>query len=220
MLRRKLQETFLSKSSAPVAKRFSRLDRFIERTPYHMWQWAIGVNVGVFLMWKVYPFFMQRHFMYYYENVRSGRLHTLVTNSFSHFNFFHLLVNMIGIYFFGQTIERYYGPKMFIYLYLAGALGGSLLMLLRDMTNAWKSPPALGASTATFALTTFFILRHPNETIYLYFLIPVPAWACGIGLFAFTVLSVDESGSMNSLGHLGGMLGGAAIYYLRRIGRL
>lgn len=185
-----------------------------------MWQWAIGINVGVFIMWKAYPYFMQRHFMYYYENIRAMRLHNLVTPAFSHFNLFHLGMNMIGIYFFGQTIERFYGPKMFIWLYLAGALGGTLLQLSKDLSTRYISPPSLGASTAAFSLTTFFILRHPHETIYLYFLIPVPAWAVGLGLFLLTTMSMDDSGSMNNTGHLGGMLGGAAVFYLRRIGRL
>lgn len=38
------------------------------------------------------------------ENVRSGRIHTLITSAFSHVEIGHIVSNMIGLYFFGMNV--------------------------------------------------------------------------------------------------------------------
>lgn len=38
------------------------------------------------------------------DNVRNGRLHTLITSAFSHKDMEHIISNMIGLYFFGTNV--------------------------------------------------------------------------------------------------------------------
>lgn len=38
-------------------------------------------------------------------NFKSGRLHTLITSAFSHMDGDHILINMIGLYFFGTNVR-------------------------------------------------------------------------------------------------------------------
>ncbi|XP_043706057.1 RHOMBOID-like protein 12, mitochondrial isoform X2 [Telopea speciosissima] len=99
----------------------------------------IVANAAVFMLWRIAdPTFMRKHFMISVDNVTSGRIHTLITSAFSHKDIGHLVSNMIGLYFFGQTIGRLFGPEFLLKLYLAGALTGSIFFLVH---HAFMSPP-------------------------------------------------------------------------------
>jgi membrane associated rhomboid family serine protease len=54
--------------------------------------------------------------------------HTLLTYSFSHNGFFHLLFNMVGLYFFGRFVENSFGSRTLLNLYVLGALIGALFI--------------------------------------------------------------------------------------------
>jgi len=45
------------------------------------------------------------------DNIKSGRVHTLITSAFSHINSGHIISNMIGLYFFGNNVR--YWPLEF-----------------------------------------------------------------------------------------------------------
>ena len=91
----------------------------------------------------------------------------LITSAFLHSTSFipHLLFNMYALFIFGPALERFLGRARYLALYLVGALGGSLgvvlLYQLAIATNGASSKwlagflawgPALGASGAIFAL--------------------------------------------------------------------
>ncbi|XP_034209298.1 RHOMBOID-like protein 12, mitochondrial isoform X6 [Prunus dulcis] len=62
----------------------------------------IIANAAVFLLWKIADTdFMVKNFINALINVRSGRLHTLITSAFSHIGTEHFIHNMIGLYVFG-----------------------------------------------------------------------------------------------------------------------
>ena len=50
----------------------------------------------------------------------------IVTHMFMHVNFSHVLFNMIGLISLGTILERFWGPKRFLFFYLAAGLGGAL----------------------------------------------------------------------------------------------
>ncbi|WZZ57981.1 hypothetical protein YC2023_058088 [Brassica napus] len=159
-------------------------------------------NTGVFLMWRVFnQRFMINNFMISLDNFTSGRLHTLITSAFSHIDIGHIVSNMIGLYFFGTSIARNFGPQFLLKLYLAGALGGSVFYLIHHAYLAASSPkghgafvrdpsrtPGLvclnlpvfyrehgGASGAVNAIMLLDIFLNPTATLYFEFFIPVPA---------------------------------------------
>ena len=70
-------------------------------------------------------------------------------------------------------------------------------------------PSHLGASGALYALMTYYILLNPKSTVYLYFLIPMPAIALAGLVIFFELFSGSERG------HLGGAAGGALLWLLR-----
>lgn len=66
---------------------------------------------------------------------------------------FHLLANMIGLFFFGSFVERALGHWRFLIVYLLGTIGGStmVLVLAKPFSQDWVTNN-IGASGAVFAI--------------------------------------------------------------------
>src|SRR5438270_6810928 len=70
---------------------------------------------------------------------------TLLTSTFLHAGWLHLLSNLLYLAVFGPAVERRLGSLKFGLVYLGSALGGSLAHLF---TQPLSSQPAVGASGA------------------------------------------------------------------------
>ena len=77
---------------------------------------------------------------------------------------FHLLANMIGLFFFGSFVERALGRWRFLVLYLLGTIGGSamVLVLAKPFSLDWVTNN-IGASGAVFAIIG--VLLVPTRTL-------------------------------------------------------
>ncbi|MGC2939001.1 MULTISPECIES: rhomboid family intramembrane serine protease [unclassified Brevibacterium] len=66
---------------------------------------------------------------------------------------FHLLANMIGLFFFGSFVERALGHAKFLAVYIVGTAGGSAMVLLLagPFSTDWVTNH-IGASGAVFAI--------------------------------------------------------------------
>ena len=58
-----------------------------------------------------------------------GRIWTLVTYSFLHYDFLHIFLNMLGLFFIGKYLEHFLGPRKFLAVYFCGAVLGGLIWL-------------------------------------------------------------------------------------------
>ncbi|KAM0873818.1 hypothetical protein ACQ4PT_037824 [Festuca glaucescens] len=113
-----------------------------------------GANVAVYVLWRLAdPNFALGPSMISLDNFKSLRLHTLLTSAFSHKDANHLFHNMFGLYFFGSSIARTFGPGFLLQLYVQGALLGSAFFLTemaflapqKQGFGGWNTP-ALGNS--------------------------------------------------------------------------
>ena len=83
----------------------------------------------------------------------------IVTGGFLHAGLFHLLVNMLSLWFVGSALEPAVGRVNFLFIYFVSLLAGSFGAL-------WFQPqiPTVGASGAIFgifgAFGAFFLLRR------------------------------------------------------------
>ncbi|KAI9088384.1 hypothetical protein K1719_029833 [Acacia pycnantha] len=191
----------------------------------------IIANVAVFLSWRIASEkFMLENFTISLHNINCGRLHTLITSAFSHIDVGHIIPNMIGLYFFGTSIGRAFGHEYLLKLYLAGALGGSVFYLAHQAYKAltsegWRRVEvskhhALGASGAVNAIMLLKIFLFPRSTLYLNFIIPVPAILMGIFLIGNDVLKIIEGDRhISGSSHLGGAAVAAIAWARIRGGR-
>lgn len=108
------------------------------------------------------------------SKVLDGQLWRLVTAGFCHDrqSVFHLLFNMLFLYWFGRRLEYRYGAAEFTALYFTGLIASSLAYLAVDIATG-DNIPAIGASGAVWAVVAVYALLYPYEQIYVYLLFPI-----------------------------------------------
>ncbi|KAH7344615.1 hypothetical protein B0J17DRAFT_636158 [Rhizoctonia solani] len=202
-----------------------RIDRM---NPDYIFYAILGVNGIVFLMWgwaqeNLQKFrdpeplrFMFKHFTTSWTNVTEGRIWTLLTACFSHEMTGHLLVNGMSFWFMAPPVMRMLGNSAFLALYLGGGIASSAFSLVWNAVVQHRGGNAHGASGAIYSVISLFACLFPNTTFLLFFIVPVPAWLCVSGIFAWDLYgSLRRRGGMtDSAGHVGGVLAGVA-YFLR-----
>ena len=140
---------------------------------------------------------------------------TLVTYMFLHGGLGHLLFNMLALYFFAPRVEALLGTRSFVALYFASGLTGALLSMF------FSGAPILGASAAVFGVMLAFAWFWPDERIFIWGVLPVPARVLVIGT---TVLALfgGFGGSRDGVAHfahLGGYVGAYLYLKLRTRGQ-
>ncbi|WP_297336766.1 rhomboid family intramembrane serine protease [Algoriphagus sp.] len=147
---------------------------------------------------------------------------SLFTYMFLHEGLFHILFNMLFLYWFGQLIHQFLGSRKLTNLYVLGGLAGGLFYLLMYnlapyFSSSVDSSLMLGASAGVFAIVVGAATLSPNTTFFLLLLGPVKIKY--IAIF-YVVLSFVNSAGANAggeLAHLGGaLLGYLYIIQLRR----
>ena len=139
---------------------------------------------------------------------------TIVTNLFIHGSIWHILANMITLYFFGSYIYRLLGTKKFLIVYFAGGILGNILYLLLATS---QYAIAVGASGAIFALGGVLTAMRPRLRVFVFPVpAPLPLWIAVIGIFL--ILSIPAIfPHIAWQAHLGGLvLGLVAGYIFRR----
>jgi membrane associated rhomboid family serine protease len=151
----------------------------------------------------------------------SGKLWTLVSYACLHDGPWHLVLNLLAIFFMGRALEDDLGPKMMTWLTLAGAASGALLWFIFNIAGGGL----VGASAIAMAFVTTFCLRRPEQpiTLLLFFVIPCtlkPKWILwsllGIETYGFLFSELNGSSGVAHSAHLGGMLAGLFFFgYVR-----
>jgi len=126
---------------------------------------------------------------------------TIVTNLFAHAGLWHILANMLTLYFFGTYLSRLVGDGRFLITYFVGGILGNILFIL-------LGPPlsiAIGASGAVFALGGALTMMRPRIRVFVFPIpAPLPLWAAVIG--GFVILSFIPFVAWQA--HLGGLVFG------------
>ncbi|MBS1922488.1 MAG: rhomboid family intramembrane serine protease [Bacteroidetes bacterium] len=139
---------------------------------------------------------------------------TLITYSFYHENFLHILFNMLWLFFMGRLFIEYLGEKKLLPLYLVGGLCGSVLFIVfynlfplfsREVDIA----VALGASASVLAITVAIATLLPDYEVGLF----LPQWRVklkyiAIALFVIDLLSITGNNAGGNIAHIGGAIFG------------
>ena len=131
----------------------------------------------------------------------------IVTYAFAHYDFFHILFNMLWLYIIGQWFLNMFSPKLALNVYFLGAICGGLLFMVGY--NLFPSVLGLsylvGASASVRALLIFLCAYMPNREIR-FFTIGLKFWYFGAAIVAFDIIGVFGPNSGGNLAHLGGAL--------------
>ena len=131
---------------------------------------------------------------------------TLITYSFLHGSFMHILWNMILLYFVSRMYLNLFSEQQFLKNYLLGVLFGGLVFLigynLFPVFNGMY-PPLVGASAGVMAILIFVATYTPNQEVRLLF-INVKLQYIGIALVVVDILQIPNGNAGGRLAHLGG----------------
>lgn len=138
---------------------------------------------------------------------------TLITYFFTHEDIFHILYNMLFLYWFGRLIDEYLGNRRLVGLYIMGGIAGGLLYLLMYNTvpyfqNLSDSGKMLGASAAAFSVAVGAATLLPNYTFHLLFFGPVRIKYIVFFFITFSIAKAAGSNAGGELSHIGGALMG------------
>ena len=140
---------------------------------------------------------------------------SIFTYMFLHEGIFHILFNMLFLFWFGQLIHQFLGSRKLANLYILGGLAGALFYVLiynlaPYFSQSINSSLMLGASAGVFAIVVGAATLSPNTTFFLLLLGPVKIKY--IAIF-YVILSFANSVGANAGGELA-HLGGALLGYL------
>lgn len=137
---------------------------------------------------------------------------TVLTYSFTHKGFFHILFNMLNLYWFGQLIREYLGDKRLVSLYILGALAGAAVFLLSYNLIPVLKPyaaggqPVLGASAAVTAIIVAAATLLPDYTFMLLLLGPVKIKWIAVAVILISLAGINSGNTGGEIAHLGGAL--------------
>ena len=141
---------------------------------------------------------------------------TLLTYMFVHYNFLHILFNMVYLYWFGRIFLEFLNPRQLLGVYILGGLSGVLFYLISyNLIPTFQAqvPVAIlmGASGSVMAILFAIAKYAPNHKLYLMFFGAVPLKYIALAALIIDLISIPTLS--NTGGHLT-HIGGAAFGYL------
>ncbi|MFD2144079.1 rhomboid family intramembrane serine protease [Mucilaginibacter antarcticus] len=189
----------------------------------------IGINVFVFLLFGVLSVLekltLRTNYVtaYTYEYLAMPaylpkllvRFWTPLSYMFMHADFWHVLFNMMWLFWIGQIFEEFLGNKRILGLYLLGGLAGAVVFIagynlfpLLSNSTVLLTSNVVGASACVMAVTAGAATIAPNYAIMLFGVIPVKLKWIAIIYAVLGFLGMVGSNAGGQMAHLGGLIFG------------
>ena len=196
----------------------------------------IGINVFVFLLVNIAGvidrLIFQSNFIDYYSDELlllpsflprlASHFWTPFTYMFMHAGIFHILFNMLWLYWFGQIFEEYLGNKRTIGLYLLGGLTGAIFFvtaynIFPFFAAALAGSTVVGASASVMAIIVATATLLPDYSLNLILIGPVKLKWIALFYVIIDFLSIAGPNAGGEFAHLGGALFG--FIYIKQLQR-
>lgn len=136
---------------------------------------------------------------------------TWFTNMFLHIEIFHLIFNMLWLYWMGNIFLDFLNNRQFIFTYISGGLlGGLFFIILYNLVPAFSNGNALllGASGCIYAIVVATATLVPDYTIRLLFFGNVRLKWLAIVFVVLSLIGLGGSNVGGNIAHLAGALFG------------
>ena len=143
---------------------------------------------------------------------------SLITYSFVHSGFFHLLWNMVLLYYAGRLLLNLFPDRIFINNYFLGVISGGLIFISSySIFPVFEGnyPPLIGASAGVMAVFIFICTYTPNQEIRFFF-IKLKLKHTGLAFFFLDIIQIPYGNAGGHLAHVGGAVLG--FFYARPLG--
>lgn len=186
----------------------------------------IIINVLVFIACNLFQTQMEPYFLLIKSNLIIDRPNfvfedmtpavfqpiQLVTSIFTHFEVWHIAMNMLALGTMGTRVEMVMGPKRFLFAYLLTGVGGALICAFLDPSDS----PVVGASLplcGMWVIEAFYFPHQRMRLIFLPFEFRLRNFVIGFAVVSAVLVAIStftdvNVGRISHFGHLSGMIVG------------
>jgi membrane associated rhomboid family serine protease len=138
---------------------------------------------------------------------------TILTYMFLHIDIWHILFNMLWLFWFGKIFLEFLPSRQLVWIYVLGGISGGLVYVIAFnifpvFASILPVSFALGASASVMAIVTAISVYVPNYTIQLFLVGRLKIiYLAGI-LFVFDFFMIPSGNAGGHLAHIGGALFG------------
>ena len=138
---------------------------------------------------------------------------TLITYMFTHKDIWHILFNMLWLYWFGRIFLEYLDQRKLVAVYLLGGISGAVIYILSfNIFPVYKGVVngsiAIGASASVMAVVIAIAAYVPDYTVNLFLLGRIKIKYIALGIFVLTTIMDFSVNSGGKLAHIGGAVFG------------
>lgn len=138
---------------------------------------------------------------------------TIITYMFTHKDIWHILFNMLWLYWFGRIFLEYLDQKKLVAVYLLGGICGAIIYVISfnifpAFEDQISSSVALGASASVMAVVIAIASYVPGYTVNLFLLGRIRIIYLALTIFVLTSVMDFSVNSGGKLAHIGGALFG------------
>jgi len=138
---------------------------------------------------------------------------TIISYMFVHKDIWHILFNMLWLYWFGKIFLEYLDQRKLVAVYILGGISGAAVYILSfnvfpAFTGIVADSVAIGASASVMAIVIAIAAYVPDYTIQLFLFGRIKIKYMALAIFVFTSVMDFSVNSGGKLAHIGGALFG------------
>ncbi|MFN8297061.1 MAG: rhomboid family intramembrane serine protease [Chitinophagales bacterium] len=172
------------------------------------------INIPFILFSKSIPFDITG-FLSLYASPHNLLRHPwgILTYMFMHAGFFHLLFNMLGLYWFGQIVQDMIGKPKILPIYIFGGFFGGLLYILAYnvfpvFSNVVSSATCIGASAGVMAIVLAAATIAPDYELRFAIFGNIKIKWIALAYVILDLINIQNSNAGGHIAHLGGAMFG------------
>jgi len=191
-------------------------------------KWLLISNVAIFLFEAISGQFEAGATNYFEEWgaltpeswVQIAQVWRLITCQWLHAGIWHILFNMLWLFFLGPRLEAYWGARKFMFYYLLCGTAGGIIYVLATLIHLLPPLPLVGASGGIMGVLAACAILFPADVV-IFIIFPLPIRVVAIIFAAISVVNAFTGSNVGGeIAHLTGMGAGAAYIWLSpRLGR-
>ena len=134
----------------------------------------------------------------------------ILTSIFSHFDFIHLLFNMVFLYFAGKIYEDIFHSKRLLITYIIGGIFGGLAeIIIQSLFFPLKeSALVVGASGSIMAIFVAVAFHSPNMKVQLFGRFSIRLYFVALFFLIQDIIGIGKNDGIAHFAHLGGAIFG------------
>jgi membrane associated rhomboid family serine protease len=136
---------------------------------------------------------------------------TIVTYMFTHKDIWHILFNLLWLYWFGTIFLEYLDQRKLVSVYLLGGISGAIVYIFSfnifpAFSGLVAESVAIGASASVMAVVIAIAAYVPDYTVHLFLFGKIKIKYMALAIFVLTSVMDFSVNSGGKLAHIGGAL--------------